>query len=198
LGKSQNRFSRELTVIIGVLLITLSFSACGWGEKEREARKRVTPIYDEKGKLTVVKYDADGDGKIDTVAYMDGSRVIRIEHDRDQDGKVDRWEYYAADGRTLERVGLSTHHDGKPNRVEFYEGGRLVRTEEDTDGDGRPDKWETFDGARLASVAFDTTHRRGKPDRRLVYGLDGAARLEVDPAGTGTFTPAAARPAAAR
>ena len=32
------------------------------------------------------------------------------------------------------------------------------------------------------SVAFDTTHR-GTPDRRLVYGSHGTARVEVDPSG---------------
>jgi len=35
-------------------------------------------------------------------------------------------------------------------------------------------------------VAFDTRHR-GAPDRRLVYGADGAVRVEVDPAGDGHF-----------
>ena len=72
------------------------------------------------------------------------------------------------------------------NRFEHYEKDVLVRAEEDTDGDGKIDKWETYDGARLASVAFDTTHR-GTPDRRLIYGADGSARLEVDSAGDGHF-----------
>jgi hypothetical protein len=38
----------------------------------------------------------------------------------------------------------------------------------------------------MASVAFDTTHR-GTPDRRLVYGSHGTARVEVDPSGDGHF-----------
>ena len=70
----------------------------------------------------------------------------------------------------------------------------MVRAEEDTDGDGAIDKWETFDGQRLSSVAFDTAHS-GKPDRRLVYGADGSARLEVDAAGDGRFIQANPRPA---
>ena len=56
--------------------------------------------------------------------------------------------------------------------------------------DGKIDKWETYDGDHLASVAFDTLHR-GTPDRRLKYGIDGTARLEVDPAGDGHFKAAA-------
>ena len=35
-------------------------------------------------------------------------------------------------------------------------------------------------------VAFDTI-ARGSPDRRLVYGIDGSARLEIDPDGDGIF-----------
>ena len=76
------------------------------------------------------------------------------------------------------------------NRVEHYQKDAFwCAAEEDADGDvAKMDKWETYDGARLSSVAFDTTHR-GTPDRRLVYGANGAARhLEVDPNGTGHFT----------
>ena len=51
--------------------------------------------------------------------------------------------------------------------MEYYERDVLVRAEEDTDADGKVDKWETYDGARLASVALDTSHR-GVPDRRLI------------------------------
>jgi hypothetical protein len=180
--------------------------------------KRIEPEYDKTtGRLKVLKYDSDGDGKIDTVSYMDGAVVLRIEIDKDEDGKIDRWEYYGPDQK-LEKVGfsrandgkedawsfagpdgavtridVSTHRDGKVDRVEHYEKNQLVRVEEDTDGDGAIDKWETFDGDRLASVAFDTAHT-GKPDRRLVYGADGSARLEVDSAGDGHFVPVDAGP----
>jgi hypothetical protein len=169
------------------------------------------PVYNKKtGRLEVLKYDADGDGKFDTVSYMDGARIVRIEIDRDEDGKIDRWEYYGADQK-LEKVGFSrandgiedawsfsdasgavvrievaTKRDGKPSRFEYYEKNVLARVEEDTDGDGRIDKWETYDGKRLASVAFDLQHR-GSPDRRVVYGTDGSARMEVDNAGDGHF-----------
>jgi hypothetical protein len=46
------------------------------------------------------------------------------------------------------------------------------------------DKWETYDGGHLASVAFDTL-QRGTPDRRLIDGSNGTARLEVDLTGGG-------------
>jgi hypothetical protein len=81
---------------------------------------------------------------------------------------------------------VATKRDGKPNRFEHYANNVLTGVEEDTDGDGRVDKWETYEGQRLASVAFDIRHR-GTPDRRLVYGKDGSARMEVDEAGNGHF-----------
>jgi len=174
----------------------------------------MAPEYDKTtGKLTLLKYDSDGDGKVDTWSYMDGARVMRIEVDEDDDGKIDRWEYYdrnqklekmgtsrAHDGRTdawsyfavdgsLARIDVAPAHDGRTTRVEHYLNGLLVSAEEDTNGDGKIDKWETYDGEHLASVAFDTAYR-GTPDRRLIYGHNGAARLEVDPKGTGRFVAA--------
>jgi len=170
---------------------------------------KLEPIYNKKtGKLEVLKYDSNGDGKFDTISYMDGARIVRIEIDRDEDGKVDRWEYYGP-GQKLEKVGSSrandgiedawsildangkivrtevaAKRDGKPNRFEYYTDSILTRVEEDTDGDGRIDKWEAYEGQRLASVAFDVQHR-GRPDRRLLYGKDGSAAMEIDAAGDG-------------
>lgn len=200
------------TVIVLFLASALVVVGCGDSKRE-EARKRITPEYDKAtGKLKLLKYDSDGDGKVDTWSYMDGARIVRIEIDKDEDGKIDRWEYYDANQKlekigtsraqngkedswsylapdgTIARIDVSTKHDGKINRVEHYQKDILVSAEEDGDGDGRMDKWETYDGARLASVAFDTTHR-GTPDRRLIYGPNGTARLEVDLKGTGQFVP---------
>ena len=177
-------------------------------------QKQMTPEYDpQTGKLRLLKYDSNGDGKIDTVSYMDGARVVKIEIDMDQDGKVDRWEYYGPDQK-LEKVGISrvgdgkedawsyadaagaiirldisTQRDGKVTRTEHYQQTKLVAAEEDADGDGKLDKWETYDGERLSVVAFDTQHR-GVPDRRLIYAPDGTARVEVDIKGDGHFVPA--------
>lgn len=190
-----------------VLAVALISVACG----PPADRKKIEPIYDRQtGRLQVLNYDSDGDGKVDTISHMDGARVLRIEIDRDEDGRVDRWEYYDAnqklekvgfsrpgDGKedawssarqdgSIARIDISLARDGKVTRREYYEKDTVVRAEEDGDGDGTFDKWETYEEGRLASVAFDTLHR-GKPDRRLVYGADGSAHLEVDPAGDGTF-----------
>jgi hypothetical protein len=189
-------------------MAVLAFAAgCRPGEKAR-----MEPVYDKlTGKLALLKYDSNGDGTVDTWSYMDGLRVLRIEIDSNEDGKIDRWEYYGegqrlkkigssrandgkadtwsypAAGGTIDRVDVSTRRDGTVTRTEHYAHDELVSAEEDADEDGRIDRWETYDNGRLASVAFDTLHR-GAPDRRMIYGADGTARLEVD-AGGGRFRP---------
>jgi hypothetical protein len=190
-----------------VLLFALISGACHNGN----ATKRIEPVYDkETGKLQLLKYDSNNNGKPDTFSYMDGARILRIEIDQDEDGKIDRWEYYddkqkvvkvglsrANDGKedtwsftgpdgTINRIDYSVQRDGKVTRTEHYEKNALVSAEEDSDEDGKTDKWETYENGHLTSVAFDTTHR-GMPDRRLVYGDGGSARLEVDPDGKGTW-----------
>jgi hypothetical protein len=201
---------KQQTIILAFVLSALS--ACN--NVDEEARKRMTPEYDTStGKLKLLKYDSNGDGKVDMTSTMDGARVVAIEIDKDFDGRPDRWEHYDAaqkiekvgfsrlnDGKedawsyadatgAIVRIDVSVKRDGKVQRVERYAQGVLATAEEDTDADGRMDKWETYDGERLAMVAFDTT-RRGTPDRRLVYGPNGSARVEVDAKGDGTFVPA--------
>jgi hypothetical protein len=193
-----------------LLFVSLSLAACG--KPAQSDASRVHAVYDKAtGRLQQLTYDSNGNGKIDTWSYMDGTRVLRIEIDKDEDGKIDRWEYYGPDQK-LEKVGFSRANDGKPDawayqgadgqvakieistkrdgridRTEFYEKGALARAEEDTDGDLRVDKWETWQDGALTMVALDTS-RRGTPDRRLVYGPGGAlVRLEVDKKGDGRF-----------
>jgi hypothetical protein len=194
------------------LACALASTGCRWGNPD--AGKRIEPVYDKNtGKLQLLKYDSNGNGTIDTWSYMDGARVVRIEIDNDEDGKIDRWEYYGPDQKiekvgfsrskdgkedawsyagpdgAITRIDVSTQRDGKVNRTEHYKNDVLVSAEEDSDEDGQVDKWETYDGERLASVAFDTLHR-GKPDRRLIYGPNGTARLEIDRDGNGHFVAA--------
>ena len=174
LVKSQKYTMRQAAAPALVLLTALMLAGCN--RESAEAKKRITPEYDKKtGKLELLKYDSNGNGKVDTWSYMDGARIVRIEIDKDEDGKIDRWEYYgpdqkmekvglsrANDGKedawsyfnadgTLARMELSAKRDGKVDRVEYYDRNILTRAEEDTDEDGKIDKWETYDGTRLAS-----------------------------------------------
>jgi len=150
----------------------------------------VTPEYDAKtAKLKRLASDSKRNGRIDTWAYMDGTRLLRIEADENGDGQVDRWEYYSSDTtagttgsrplQTPERIERSTRFDGKVSRWEYFEQGALVRVEEDTDGDGNVDKWETYKDGSLAVMALDTDHL-GAPSRRLIYKPDGSLdRIET-------------------
>src|SRR5205085_5944321 len=197
-----------LRVAVALAGCAIAVQGCRGGS----AQRNVEPVYDPStGRLLQLRYDSDGNGKVDTVSYMDGARVLRIEIDKDEDGKVDRWEYYDA-ARNLERVGwsrandgvedawsytgpdgtvsrvaISTRRDGRISRTELYQAGLPTSAEEDTDGDGAIDKWETYEDGRLASVAFDPAHS-GRPTRRLAYSADGFATVEVDVHGAGQWS----------
>jgi len=195
----------------GILSCALTVSGAGCSAP---TPSNIEPFYDpQTGKLQLLKYDSNKNGRVDTWSYMDGTRVLRIEIDNDENGSLDRWEYYdtdqklekigssrANDGKedawsyagpdgSVERIDVSTRRDGKVTRTEYYEKNVLVRAEEDSDDDGGIDKWETYQTGRLAAVAFDTL-RRGTADRRLIYGADGSALLEVDAVGDGRFVAA--------
>ncbi len=157
------------------------------------ARNDITPEYSSDGRLTRLSYDRNGDGKVETLGYMDGARVVRVEVDEDGDGKVDKWEYHAATASTpdmtVERIERATRHDGKITRREFFALGAITRVEEDTDADGLFDKWETYEHGSLRAISLDTRHL-GTPDRRMLYGADGTfLRLETDESGSGHFPP---------
>jgi hypothetical protein len=181
-------------------------SACEPAGPGSPGYRRMEPEYDDSGRLTRLLYDRDGDGKVDTWAYMDGARIVRAEVDENGDGTVDRWEYYRdgssgsagqgspaiAPDRTIERIERAKRLDGKISRTEYFENGELTRVEEDTDGNGVIDKWERYVGGSLSIMALDT-RGSGKPDRRFIYRPDGSFdRIEQDPgspSGSKTVTP---------
>ena len=163
-----------------------------------EGSKPAATYNQQNGKLSELDFDRNGDGRIDTRAYMDGVLVKSIEIDRDGSGKPDRWEYYepvtngvapagSPDGHSVITRAEESNAKGKINRREFYEHGIIVRVEEDADGDGRIDKWEQYRDGLVASVDLDLNHR-GRAGRRLVYRPDGTLdHLEADPDGDGNF-----------
>jgi hypothetical protein len=204
---SVNKPAARLPLIVGTIALLAFAQACKPHVGALDQTKKIEPVYNKKsGHLEELKYDSDGDGRFDTFSYMDGATILRIEIDRNEDGKIDRWEYYGP-GKVLERVGFSRAQNGVEDawqyfdhtgaitrvemastrgkngalidRIEYYEHGVLTRAEEDTDHDGTIDKWETYDGDRLATVAFDDLHR-GVPTRKLLYGADGSVRIEVN------------------
>src|SRR5438128_4698620 len=147
----MSRHMKTSTPAAALLSAVLGTGACGGAGAE--ARKRIEPVYNrDTGRLQLLKYDSDGDGKIDTWSYMDAARVLRIEIDKDEDGKIDRWEYYGADQKlekvgfsrandgkedawsyagaddSIERIDISTRRDGRIDRTEYYKEGTLVRT----------------------------------------------------------------------
>jgi hypothetical protein len=163
---------RRTIAATGTACVALMAAGCGTPPTRTDlqvVRDGVKAQYHETtGRLRLLEFDADKNGDRDSIAHMDGARVLFIEVDTDEDGRVDRWDYYtperkiektglarARDGKldtwivegangAVERVEVSTQRDGVPNRVEHYDAGRLIRSEEDTNRDGRIDKWETY------------------------------------------------------
>lgn len=205
------------TRLSGVLIAALLAAACS----KAPGRAPAAGYDSNTGKLSTLSVDANRNGKVDTVSHMDGTRILRIEVDQNEDGQIDRWDFYGADRKlervgfsrqndglmdavafyesegVLSRMEVSTRRDGTFDRIERYANGVLIEVAEDTDGDGRPDKWDAYGPSRTGSsdpvvtaTLFDDS-KRGKPERRFVYGHNGAiARVETDPDGDGLFTPA--------
>ena len=169
-------------------------SACSPAGSTAPADRQVTPVYSkETGRLAELTSDRNGDGKVDTRAFMDGVRVQRVEIDRNRDGQADRWEYYgpntSAGTPQIERAEESEGGNRRIVRREHYDAGRIARVEEDTDGDDRVDKWEYYEDGILKRVELDFDGR-GKPTQRLSYGAGGSVTaVESDPEGDGTFVP---------
>ena len=184
--------------LFAAVLLASTFAVSACGEKTDDpSRQGVEAVYSKAtGKLELLTYDSNKDGRVDMWSHMAGTRLLRIEIDRDFDGVIDRWEYFSADGR-LDKVGMSrqkdgivdtwafqapdgtvglvevsTKRDGRVSRWEHLEKGALLSAEEDADGDGRPDRWETYQNGSLASLSLDTLGR-GRPDRKLIYGPGG-------------------------
>ena len=104
----MSRKTAEVFVIVVGLLLSIAsgviaFHAYGpYGERQQND-PRVRRSYDAHGKLRLLVYDADGDGRFDTRSYMDGERLLRVELDDNNDGIIDRWEEYGP-GETLVRA----------------------------------------------------------------------------------------------
>ena len=193
-----------------IALSATTFSGCN------QRGRHVVAIYERpSGRLVRLDTDVDGDGRLDQRTYMNGNVPLRAEIDVTQDGRIDRWEYLDDRGQ-LRRLGTSSANDGvedvwtqpvgpdgqrlverarardrRVDRRDYYASDRLVRAEEDNNADGLTDRWELHspDG-RVIAVQFDTTLKRGWPDRRLRYSSDGRlADVAADDDGDGTFEP---------
>jgi hypothetical protein len=182
-------------VAAGGIALAMSLAGCG-ADPTLEPLPKPAPEYDrETGRLKKLTADSDGDGKVDTWAFMDGLLTSRIEIDRDRDGAPDRVEFYeprtSAGAGAPSQIARAEDRSGPDRAVirrETYLQGLLSRVEEDTNADGRLDKWEDYIAGALLRVDLDLDGR-GFPTRRLIYTGNGAVHVEVDPDGDGRFEP---------
>lgn len=167
-------------------------SALSWGcsDPEMERIKATTkPTYDQKtGRLKEVTSDFNKNGKIDTWAEMDGTRLLRARVDLDEDGTLDRWEYYDANTK-LVKVGFSRKDDGKPDAWAFQNAaGQVERIEASSAYDEQKiDRWEIYKDGVLVTAEEDL-NGDGKPDRRLSYDAAGTVVvIETEPDSSGKY-----------
>ena len=185
----------RLVLLVVFFLIAVTPAGCS-------TQPRAAGVYAPDTRAIVrVDYDYDGDGRIDVRTYMRDGRPTRLEGDTNGDGVVDRWEYYDASG-SLIRIGgssegdgredtwvrtsgderhveTSTRRDGTVDRREVYRGDRILRAESDTNHDGLPDMWQAFDAGVMTELLVDDDKRHGRPTRRVVYGANGTARVDM-------------------
>lgn len=136
--------------------------------------------YDPKtGKLTKLDFDQDKNGKMESVGYFDGTRIVRFEIDRDEDGKVDRWEEYDEKNKVV-RIATSSRDDEVQDTFAYPdEKGFLAKVETDADRNGIIEKREFFvprpgkPEERVLSYVEFGLDANGHPSLRLHYGPDG-------------------------
>jgi EF hand domain-containing protein len=183
--------------VSAVAVVSIVVAACGPAaattEAEAGAKKDVQSEYDKSGRLTRLTYDRNGDGKIDTWGYMDGSRVVRVEVDEDGDGQVDRWEYHT-DPKSSTGSNGATGSAGSPNAsgaggaAGAGAGGgdpTLERIDRATKHDGKISRREFFENGVLTRVEEDTDGD-GKIDKWETYSGGTLAIMAIDTKGRGT------------
>jgi hypothetical protein len=209
------------TVCGATVFAATTLGACGTPAAPPNPDGGLNPAYNrETGRLELITSDRDGDGQVDTWAYMDGPRLDRVEIDRDRDGIADRLEYYTTSrpedaDRTLADAVIARAEEVRPPLAVLQ---KYQKAPSGQKPPARTPDWivtrrEVYEGGVLRHVEEDTnadgrmnrweTYEggvlarmdldltgRGTPDRRLIYVPDGARRIEVDPDGDGVFVPA--------
>ena len=114
-----------------------------------------------QGRIAVVEYDSNADGRADYIAHYDERRQIRlIEVDEDHDSWVDRFEHYDAAG-VLEKVGRCRKQRGRADEWTYRApDGRPARIEYDDDGDGVPERAEALRDGIVVRIEADSDRDR--------------------------------------
>lgn len=179
------------------LLCAALLGVCACSDPDAQRIKKTTvPTYDKTtGRLSLLTYDRNHNGVIDTWTDMDGTRPLRSRIDLDEDGKIDRWEYYDEKG-ALTKVGFSRKGDGVPDAWAYAgAGGGIDRIEiSSTANESKIDRWEHYDASRPGAGpqgagtlvrAEEDTNGDGKPDKWEVYENGALVSASFDENGDG-------------
>ena len=91
--------------------VTVPFAAACGGVDDVSANGHIQAKYDDNGRLEQLFYDRNKNGRVDTVAFMDGARFVRI--DSHVVGAVgDRLRQAPRDGQPrIQRDGIGEHDE---------------------------------------------------------------------------------------
>jgi hypothetical protein len=116
----------------------------------------------------VVSLDSDNDGEVDSWYETSAGRLTEVRVDRNGDGRVDyRATFTPREEKSYEEFDFN--FDGEMDDFYFYLGGLLVRQEVDSNYDGRVDLWVYLHKGIYIERYEQDTDFDGKKDRVVDY-----------------------------
>lgn len=131
-------------------------------------------------------FDYDGDGKLDTNYYWQGSLISKVEHDRNRDGDVDLRLIYGLDGVIKATEADNDFNGSFENATQYIDGNPDVERI-DSSGDGTRDIHNDYqNGVLTESQLYDPfTNNRKKINHYNAFGK--LVESEFDSDGNGSF-----------
>ncbi len=172
--------------------------------EDTNADQRIDTVYHiEKGQITRITRDPDGDGATNVFELYQNGALVERRNDANGDGKVEERLLFDEDG-TLSKRYLDTDQNGDLDMLEIYrnglihmqqldqdqdqqyeiiayfEKGDIIRIEEDSDKDGIREKVMTYRNGKPNVQTVDA-NQDGKEELRIFYNAGGETeRIEKD------------------
>lgn len=177
----------SLKLILSITVISFLFIACkGTGEKTDDDKKKKdkhSKAFPPKSKPNnKVDYDIDKNGKKDLVAiYDERGHLQKLEIDTNENGKNDRFIFYAFNPQFGESRKIMEQYDdnedGFLDAEKKYENERLISAWRDTDYNRKPDIWQSVDKYDKVITKIDSD-ADGIPDPGGDHIVEADAKME--------------------
>jgi tetratricopeptide (TPR) repeat protein len=167
-----------------LLIALVSCKSSGTTEDGKpKTQKKDNPVFPFKGKAnTKIDYDIDKNGKKDLVAiYDERGHLQKLEIDTNENGKYDRFIFYAFNAKhgesrkTLEQY--DDNEDGFLDAEKIFEDERMVEAWYDSDFNRKKDIWQKSDKYDKIVTKVDSDGD-GTPDPGGDHIVEGNAKME--------------------